>query len=398
MKRESLAVWLIISSFSIPLLIIPSLKAQSQWLSTNSNGSTSVAPVVITFNTGTTTALFHDLPPDDGYTSEHAEISDEWYGNGLAWVPAVDATRDFIAQVDPDVVVFQEIFHSEECADIPPEAREDFVCEDWMPGDPTVTQTVLGEDFQIACHLDKPDKCAGVHRRFGRFRGCDSDLCLDGLDGTEIPGCGSGARVGSGVIDLVTGGSITLVNIHGTSGINQDDTDCRVQQFEQVFVDLGDGEPGANGAVNLVMGDLNVDPGRLDGIEASATRFNDFVGDDNPFQYISYFGPDAPRTYLGLWTIDYVVSDTFDGSCQVPGVTPGVPDVIDAVYFDHKPVVCELEGVSPEDMVTGDMDGNGQDEVIIDFGDGGIWVRLNNSSWFQLDALSPENMAVGKLD
>ncbi len=36
-------------------------------------------------------------------------------------------------------------------------------------------------------------------------------------------------------------------------------------------------------------------------------------------------------------------------------------------------------------MVTGDMDGNGKDEVIIDFGSPyGIWVRYNNSSWSKL--------------
>jgi len=45
------------------------------------------------------------------------------------------------------------------------------------------------------------------------------------------------------------------------------------------------------------------------------------------------------------------------------------------------------------------MDSNGQDEVIIDFGPGfGIWVRLNNSSLVQLHALSPETMVTGDVD
>jgi hypothetical protein len=36
-------------------------------------------------------------------------------------------------------------------------------------------------------------------------------------------------------------------------------------------------------------------------------------------------------------------------------------------------------------MVTGDMDGNGKDEVIVDFGPGyGIWVRMNNVWWVKL--------------
>ena len=38
--------------------------------------------------------------------------------------------------------------------------------------------------------------------------------------------------------------------------------------------------------------------------------------------------------------------------------------------------------LSPEIITTGDMDGNGQDEVIIDFGDlHGIWIFMNNSTW-----------------
>ena len=41
--------------------------------------------VAMTFNVGTTPRLRHDDGPDDGYTSVEAEISDRWYGNGLAW-------------------------------------------------------------------------------------------------------------------------------------------------------------------------------------------------------------------------------------------------------------------------------------------------------------------------
>ena len=59
----------------------------------------------------------------------------------------------------------------------------------------------------------------------------------------------------------------------------------------------------------------------------------------------------------------------------------------------------QLHTISAEAMVTGDMDGNGQDEVIIDFGPSfGIWVRLNDSSWFQLHGLSAEAMATGNVD
>ena len=50
-------------------------------------------------------------------------------------------------------------------------------------------------------------------------------------------------------------------------------------------------------------------------------------------------------------------------------------------------------------IATGDMDGNGNDEVIVDFGPGiGLWVRMNNSTWVQLHTLSPELITCGDMD
>jgi len=296
----------------------------------------------VTFNTGTSEQMGHDDPPDDGYTSAEAAISDAWYGDGLAWTPAVEATRAFFDAVDADVVAFQEIFWSEACAEIPDEAHAGFVCETWAPGDPTVAQTVLGDDWQVMCHPGNPDKCAAIRTSFGRFRGCEDAFCLEGLDGIRLDGCGRGARVGRGVIDLEDGGTLTLVSVHGSSGFTTEDQQCRVRQVEQVFVDLGDGEPGADGARNLVMGDLNTDPGRWGSFDPSAARWTDFAGDGLPFWFVTEVGPEAPASYQGLATIDHEISDTFTGGCWIAGLTDGHPAVIDAVYFDHMPVVCEL--------------------------------------------------------
>ncbi len=297
----------------------------------------------VTFNSGTSEGMPHDRPPEDGYTSDHAVVSDRWYGDGLAWTTAVEAAERFFRAVDPDVVVFQEVFWSEECAGIPEEAHEDFVCEAWSPGDPTVARWVLGEGWQVMCHPGKPDKCAAVHRRFGSFRGCDEDFCLEGLDGARVEGCGSGARVGRGVIDLAGGGALTLVNVHGSSGISGDDMQCRMRQFEQVFVDLGDGEPAASGETNLVMGDLNTDPGRVAGLDPSAALWNEFAGPAGPFHFLSDVGPEAAPSYAGIFNIDHVVSDHLTGNCWVAGVTEGHAPVTEAVYFDHCPVVCAME-------------------------------------------------------
>ena len=274
-----------------------------------------------------------------------ALLFDTYYGHGLAWGPAIEEARAFLEEVRPDVVAFQEIFDVEECASIPPEAREGFVCQDWAPGAPTVPHMILGPGYQVACHLEKSDKCAAVRTAFGTFRGCSQDTCYDGLEGSRIDGCGSGSRIGRGIIELAGGGTITLVSVHGSSGISGDDMDCRVAQVEQVFVDLGDGEPAANGGRNLVLGDFNTDPRSPSTLlaDASARRWADFVGPDLAFDFVNEY----VKTYKNLFCIDNLASDRFEGTCWYPGHTEGHPPVSPENNFDHTPTVCNISVRGP---------------------------------------------------
>jgi hypothetical protein len=300
--------------------------------------------IAVTMNTGTNPGLPHDAPPDDGYGAEQAAYSDQYYGDGLAWRPVIDDTRAFFDRVRPDVVAFQEIFASEECPTVDAAARPGFVCETWTDGDPTVAQLVVGPDYQVACHDGHHDKCVAVKRGFGTIRGCGGDLCLDGGAGVGVPGCGTGARVARFVVDRAVGSPLTLVSVHGTSGLAPADVDCRVAQVEQVFVDLGLGDgPGTSGDHNLVLGDFNTDPGRAAAADASAARWNDFAGAGHAFHFISEVGPEAPPSYADLLDIDHVLGDTQAGSCWIAGVTPGHDAVTGRVFFDHKPVVCNVE-------------------------------------------------------
>jgi hypothetical protein len=298
--------------------------------------------VVMTFNTGTTLGLRHDDPPDDGYTSAQARTSDAWYGNGLAWRDAVEAVRRFVREIDPDIVAFQEMFYPEECSAVPAEARAGFVCETWKPGDPSVARVVLGDDYQIGYHPGKPNKCLGVHRRFGAIRGYDNDSPANWLQGFKLQGCGGGARVARAIVDRTSGETLTVISIHGTSGRKPADQACRVRQVERIFVDFGDGAPGANGKQNLILGDFNTDPFLAAAIDPSAARWNDFVGEGKAFHFISKLGADAPRAYQRFADIDHVVSDVFRGSCRYPGLDRGTQPVFDGTYFDHTPVVCTL--------------------------------------------------------
>ena len=292
--------------------------------------------LAVTFNTGTTDGLGHDAPPDDGYTSAHAAISDEHYGNGLAWLPAVDATAAFFADLQPDVVGFQETFWTGECGAVPDEARADFVCDrdpaDVEGGPPSVANLVLGGDYEVACHVGKSDKCVAVRTGWGSIRDCAGELCLDGAAGETVDGCGSGARVGAVLVDLIGGGELTVVHVHGSSGIAGDDARCRVAQFEQAFAAANPATP------NLVLGDLNTDPGRYAGIDASAAAWNQGVADGG-FVVHTDVGAEATPTYGGLTNIDHVASDSFVGDCVHPGLGTSEP-VSEATYFDHLPAVC----------------------------------------------------------
>lgn len=307
---------------------------------------------VATFNTGSAGPT--GMLSGEEYTSDLRSIGDDYYGNGLAWKPAVEGTRLWLAEVDPDIIVFQEILGTEDCSEIPPAQREHFVCEDWQSGADSVARMVLGQGYQVMCHLGNNDKCAGVKSSFGSFAQCDSGFCLEGMVGAQVENCGHGARVARGTIDLAAGGTLTLVNFHGSSGVVSEDIACRVNQVNQVFVDLGtgDGQPAANGARNLIMGDFNADPVRWATFDDSAARWLDFVTNpddpastpNRPYHFISDVGEDVDPTYAAMFNIDHIVSDVATGACWVPGVTPDHDYVLgNDLYFDHRPIVCDVE-------------------------------------------------------
>ena len=299
---------------------------------------------VMTFNGGTTDGLPHGRAPDDGYDGALAAIADEHYENSLSWNPAEAALTAWIAAQRIDVAVFQEIFHDPWCADIPVDPDLDFVCRGWTPERPWQIQRLFGPGYQVACAPGQPDNCLAVRTAFATLRGCPLDApCPEGLEGAGPPsGCSRGARVGRAVLDLAAGGTWTVVNVHGTSGFGVDDAACRVDQFRQIFADRGDGQPAANGPVNLVMGDFNTDPVFFADNDPSAAELTALV-DAYGFEFLSPTARDAPATYEGIPVrIDHVIADALTGECVIAGGTAGEPPVMDAVYWDHRPVVCDV--------------------------------------------------------
>ena len=58
----------------------------------------------------------------------------------------------------------------------------------------------------------------------------------------------------------------------------------------------------------------------------------------------------------------------------------------------------KLHPTNPEEMASGDVDGNGQSDLIVDFPGQGVWVWLNDSVWFQLDSWNSGAMVTADLD
>jgi uncharacterized repeat protein (TIGR03803 family) len=58
-----------------------------------------------------------------------------------------------------------------------------------------------------------------------------------------------------------------------------------------------------------------------------------------------------------------------------------------------------IHSLSPVSMVTGDLDGNGVDDEVINFGPGvGVWAWMNHSAWTFIHPYSPSAMATGDLN
>jgi hypothetical protein len=348
---------------------------------------------VITFNTGTSTGLPHDKArdggsDDDGYTLAMSELTDEHFGNSVSYVPAEDALQAFLAAQQPDIVALQEMYWDPWCAelDLSAEASEtvaafDHICKGYAPDRPWQLRRLFGPDYTLACNRGKPDKCVAVRTAFATIEGCDaasiaahpeskddpsgSAVCLDGLDGPDIPTCGKGARMAHAVLLLADGRRMSLVNLHGSSGLAAADTACRRKQMQAIFAGLADveGATGPGSAAPLVtedlallLGDINTDPVLFAGADQSADYWAAHVppevdGSGAPVQGETGFvdlalppSGEPTNTYFAGVRIDHVAGRGLERvDCEVPGETPDVAPVYGGVYFDHKPVVCDVK-------------------------------------------------------
>jgi len=292
---------------------------------------------VMSFNTGTHTVKANIFNKAGKFTKKLFKSIDKYYGNGLAWLPAVEATKNFIATHKPDIIGFQEMFDSNTCSDIPEKNKKSFICEKLVAGDPMVIQLVTGGEYQIACHLGDNEKCIAVKKSFGYIDSCVGDICLNGLEGQTIPECSrTRSRVGKAkVISHATGEIYNVINVHSTAGFKKEEKKCRQKQFVQAFT-LFPGESN-----NIIVGDMNTDPNnKLFFFDKSAKKLRNYAKANN-FNRIN--GDVNKHSYMGMATIDHIYSDDLERvSCKAHGVSKGTDEVLKLSYFDHIPLICTL--------------------------------------------------------
>lgn len=303
---------------------------------------------VVTFNVGTSSQNLHDTDEQagdgDGYTSTQAEYINDYLGNSLAWNPAEEKLKEWLGKHKPEVVAMQELIFDPWCADAPPPPPGlGLVCEGYKGGQPLAAERLLGNAYHLAYTVGQEDLWVGVRKDFGYFRDCpETGLCTKLLGMGVFGECNSSPRVTAIVVRVHDGRELVLVNAHTTAGMTEADQACRGKQIEQIFLDAGDGEPLANGTVNLVVGDMNTDPFLFAGADVSAGTWNQYVGPGKGFHYISADNPEGPATHNTTMRLDHVVSDVLTGSCVVPGGSPGLPLIMKTTFFDHRPVLCDV--------------------------------------------------------
>jgi endonuclease/exonuclease/phosphatase family metal-dependent hydrolase len=292
---------------------------------------------VVTFNVGSGKSVDGVTGDNAGFGVEQSRVADAHYGNGLAWPAVIRDARDFFRRVDADLVALQEVFHAPRCADIPEDHHVGFICEGWQADESGVPARLLGSDYQVACHPGKPDKCLAVHRRLGRFAGCDATRCEEALEDLDPGGCGAGSRVAATTLDLASGGELRVVHLHGTSGVALSDARCRRGQVRVAFA-----EGGADPEAGLVLGDFNTDPGRVAWLDRAARALRREARPPGNYRFMTDVGLFAAPTFLSFLNIDHVLAAGMDGSCWAAGRTPDTEAVSETVYFDHTAIVCDL--------------------------------------------------------
>ncbi len=125
--------------------------------------------------------------------------------------------------------------------------------------------------------------------------------------------------------------------------------------------------------------------------------------------YVSelYNNIDCPHNACPVTTgvpIAVVVGGT-QGGINFPLVPAGAADVVvdfggpGLWMLSSDASATQIHSLNVVATATGDFDGNGRDDLAVNFGSGiGLWVWMNHATWVSIHSLSPPQMVIGDLD
>lgn len=261
------------------------------------------------------------------------------YHGATCSVAQEEAAAEAIAARNPDVVFLLEVLDPAYCGPETWDGDPDLACTGAPDRDPYAQATrYVGPDYTVVCDAIEHYDCVAVKADRIALEECPAgQTCIGAAESPPHPdACGAGAWITSvsRVHATVDDRPLTIVFAHPIAAGSDDP--CRVAQYEQAFAALPEGD-------TLIAGDMNFDPYRVTNWDAS-TAWRTYVGEGRPFTAHNVVEGELPLpTILGVATLDYVLSNAFEGGCEVLGESAGT-ERMDAPLntMDHRAVVCSL--------------------------------------------------------
>jgi hypothetical protein len=247
-----------------------------------------------------------------------------------------------IQKVAPDIITLQEVLAPWQCQQSQ-ETDPGKVCAD-SPILPQIRR-LLGDNYSIVCEPRSEYECFGVRKDIGTIEGCEpGELCYTARSTPPPEGCNTGFSISAVTVKLNNGARFDLVNAHPASFSEE----CRTKMLIRAFT--GDDETPSileNDRI-LIMGDFNFDPWRTkDSSSRAWQEIFDAGWRGRSYKYHSGIAEiDPPRLtfkFVQLRTLDLVLSNFAEGTCQVLGETPGTSRLDGGSGNDHLAVFGVLE-------------------------------------------------------
>lgn len=277
----------------------------------------------------------------------------------LCWTELEQTITARIAELAPDVVMFQEVLDPAQC-DAVENPPEDHVCQLEMAGfQPPQARRLLGPDYTVVCDARNGYECIGVHTDFGTINGCEEgELCPRAArTAPPVEGCDEGFTL-SAVTVAAGDTSFDVINGHPPSDAAgaTEGRECRTAYFEHVF---GAEATLVTSDTVVLGGDFNFDPYRQSDAYPDITLWNTHVGFTGPtqagdspaFAYHSGVVEHDPPYWtspLSKTTLDHVVSTGLVGRCVTLGAHPGLAPLDMGIgdqisRLDHLAQWCTLD-------------------------------------------------------